>query len=126
MSNKTAQKKLGKSFPSWRYGPGYVAPKDGQPEPSEHAQIFNSEADVPAGWVDHPSKLKIAAAPAEAMPAAPAKKLTKAERAAADAAATEEAKRQELLAKAREKFGGIVPDSASVAELESALNGNGS
>lgn len=33
------------TFPSWRYGPG------GQ------AQIFQSEADVPKGWFDHPSKL---------------------------------------------------------------------
>jgi hypothetical protein len=33
-------------FPSYRYGP------DGQ------AKICQSEDDVPAGWVDHPSKVK--------------------------------------------------------------------
>lgn len=33
-------------FPSWRYGPG------GQ------SQIFNSEEEVPAGWVDHPHKVE--------------------------------------------------------------------
>lgn len=34
------------TFPSFRYGP------DGA------AQVFQCAADVPAGWVDHPSKLK--------------------------------------------------------------------
>lgn len=34
------------TFPSWRYGP------DGE------AAIFDDEDDVPAGWVDHPSKVK--------------------------------------------------------------------
>jgi hypothetical protein len=37
------------SFPSWRYGP------DGK------SAVFESEADVPAGWEDHPSKLAGAA-----------------------------------------------------------------
>lgn len=36
-------------WPSWRYGP------KGQ------EAVFESEADVPKGWVDHPSKLKDAA-----------------------------------------------------------------
>lgn len=40
-------------YPAWRHGP------DGQ------SAIFDSEADVPKGWVDHPSKVKGAAAPAE-------------------------------------------------------------
>jgi hypothetical protein len=31
-------------WPSWRYGP------------NGEADIFESEADVPAGWHDHPSK----------------------------------------------------------------------
>lgn len=40
-------------FPSWRYGPG------------DAAEIFNSAADVPKGWEDHPGKVaeKPAAAP---------------------------------------------------------------
>jgi hypothetical protein len=47
-------------WPSWRFGPG------GQ------SAVFESEADVPAGWVDHPTKVKDAAAPAPKTPA-PAK-----------------------------------------------------
>lgn len=47
-------------FPSWRYGP------KGQ------SGVFESEADVPAGWVDHPSLVKEAAAPAEPKTPAPA------------------------------------------------------
>lgn len=35
-------------FPSWRYGP------DGA------QAVFQSADDVPAGWVDHPSKFKSA------------------------------------------------------------------
>lgn len=31
-------------FPSWRYGP------------NGKSAVFESEADVPAGWHDHPSK----------------------------------------------------------------------
>jgi hypothetical protein len=38
-------------FPSWRYGP------DGE------AEVFTSEADVPKGWEDHPSKVKETKAP---------------------------------------------------------------
>jgi hypothetical protein len=34
-----------KEWPAWRYGPG------------EASGIFESEGDVPKGWVDHPSKL---------------------------------------------------------------------
>lgn len=41
------------AFPAWRHGP------DGQ------SAVFDSEADVPKGWVDHPSKVKGAPAPAE-------------------------------------------------------------
>lgn len=33
-------------WPSWRYGPGGAS------------DIFQSEAEVPAGWADHPSKVK--------------------------------------------------------------------
>jgi len=33
-----------KNWPAWRYGPG------------GEAEIFASEADVPSGWKDHPSK----------------------------------------------------------------------
>jgi hypothetical protein len=36
-------------FPGWRYGP------NGQ------SAIFESEKDIPAGWVDHPSLVKGAA-----------------------------------------------------------------
>jgi hypothetical protein len=36
------------SFPAWRYGP------------KGEAEVFQSEADVPKGWVDHPSKVKAA------------------------------------------------------------------
>lgn len=35
-------------YPSFRYGPG------------EKAEIFYHAADVPAGWEDHPSKVKAA------------------------------------------------------------------
>ncbi len=35
----------GSDWPAWRYGP------DGA------AEIFASESEVPAGWVDHPSKV---------------------------------------------------------------------
>lgn len=54
-------------FPGWRYGP------NGQ------SAIFESEADVPTGWQDHPSKVtKAPKAPApvkaaQAKGAAPAK-----------------------------------------------------
>ena len=42
-------------FPTWAYGPG------GQ------ADIFHREEDIPAGWVDHPSKVEDKAAkPAKA------------------------------------------------------------
>lgn len=37
------------NFPAWRYGP------DGQ------SAVFDSEADVPNGWEDHPTKVKGAA-----------------------------------------------------------------
>jgi hypothetical protein len=43
-------------WPSWRFGPG------GQ------SAVFESEADVPKGWVDHPTKVK-----GEAKEPAPAK-----------------------------------------------------
>lgn len=36
-------------WPAWRYGPGGAS------------QIFENEADVPAGWTDHPSKAETAA-----------------------------------------------------------------
>jgi hypothetical protein len=45
------------AWPSWRFGP------DGA------SQIFESEDEVPEGWVDSPSKLKGKKAPAE--PATP-------------------------------------------------------
>jgi len=101
-------------WPSWRYGP------------NDQAMICNTQADVPEGWVDHPSKL-VAPEPApepapentqKPAPAAPVSK--KAEKA--------EAYRQALLKEARAKFG-AVPEEATVAELEAALapkapNGN--
>lgn len=37
---------MAETFPSWRYGP------DGQ------ARKCESAADVPAGWTDHPSRVK--------------------------------------------------------------------
>lgn len=46
-------------FPGWRYGPG-----------GKHA-LFESEADVPAGWVDHPSLVKGAASAPEGAKTAP-------------------------------------------------------
>jgi hypothetical protein len=36
-------------FPQWAYGPGGAA------------DVFNSADEIPAGWVDHPSKVKGAA-----------------------------------------------------------------
>lgn len=41
-------------FPSWRYGP------DGA------SAVFEREEDVPAGWADHPCKVKGGDPPAEA------------------------------------------------------------
>lgn len=38
-------------FPTWRYGP------------NDQADIFHSSADVPKGWEDHPSKVKVAEVP---------------------------------------------------------------
>lgn len=52
-------------FPSFRYGP------NGQ------AMVCQSKADVPSGWVDHPSKVKGAPDPEKAE--APAKRLPRAE-----------------------------------------------
>lgn len=47
-------------FPSWRYGP------NGQ------SGVFESAADVPTGWVDHPSLVgKAKVAPTAKDPAAP-------------------------------------------------------
>lgn len=43
-------------FPGWRYGP------------NGKSAVFESEADVPNGWVDHPSLVKGTAAPAAAAP----------------------------------------------------------
>lgn len=49
-------------FPSWRYGP------NGQ------SGVFESEADVPTGWVDHPSLVKVGGDKLPKTPAAAAKK----------------------------------------------------
>lgn len=43
-------------WPAWRYGP------------NEQAAIFQTEADVPKGWADHPSKA-FTPAPVEQKPA---------------------------------------------------------
>lgn len=40
-----------KNWPAWRYGP------EGE------SRVFDSEAEVPAGWQDHPSKVTAKAAP---------------------------------------------------------------
>lgn len=95
-------------WPAWRY-------HESKPE----GQVFQNAEDVPAGWVDHPAKIgQDDAAPVKA-PAAPAAstRKTKAEK--------DEERRLALLAEARKKFGDIVPDTATIAELESSLNGNG-
>jgi hypothetical protein len=34
-------------WPSWRFGP------------NGEAEVFEAEADVPAGWTDHPSKVTV-------------------------------------------------------------------
>jgi hypothetical protein len=60
-------------WPSWRFGPG------GQ------SAVFESEADVPKGWVDHPSKVK-----GEAKEPAPAKSEAKQPAKAPAAAASAE------------------------------------
>lgn len=60
-------------FPSWRYGP------------DEQSKVCASAAEVPEGWVDHPSKVGLAEP-----------KLTKAEKAAA-AKAAEEAELQAMI-----------------------------
>lgn len=46
-------------FPTWAYGP------------NGKSGIFERAEDIPAGWTDHPSKVK-AAAPAATKPTAPA------------------------------------------------------
>lgn len=104
-------------WPAWRYH-----------ETCPEGQIFQNAEDVPPGWVAHPSKIGGAepapqgAGSPQTTPA-PSGRKTKAEK--------EEEKRLALLAQARAKFGDIVPATASIAELESALNpaasnGNGS
>lgn len=90
-------------WPAWRYGP------DGQ------EKIFQSEKDVPAGWEDHPSKVKIAPVKAKSV----TKKSVKA--AALDAEAIAEARREELFARAKELFNDV-PEDATIEELEEHLN----
>lgn len=74
-------------WPSWRFGPG------GQ------SAVFESEADVPVGWVDHPTKVKGAAPPAKAKPAK-AKPAEKAESKPKAAPAAKRAGRPSKAAKA--------------------------
>lgn len=103
-----------KFWPAWRY---HADCPDGQ--------IFNSQDEVPAGWVDHPSKINASglvtkavdnkSAGSEPKPAA-AKKPTKAEAA--------EETRLQYLAAAQAKFGSTaVPANATVAELIEGLGG---
>jgi len=114
-----------KFWPKWFYGPGYVAPAHGEAEPTEFARVFNSQDEVPAGWVDHPSKLNVSgmvtksvdnkSAGSEPKAAAP-KKATKAEAA--------EEQRLQYLAAAQARFGDVaVPANASLAELIEGLGG---
>lgn len=49
-----------KDFPAWMYGP------------NDAAEIFESADDIPAGWVDHPSKVKASKVEAKAAPKKPA------------------------------------------------------
>lgn len=107
-----------KYFPSWRYH-----------ESCPEGQIFQNEEDVPAGWVDHPSKIG-GAAPVKQGAGSPQTNAppTGGRKSKAD---KDEEKRAALLAQARAKFGDIVPATATIAELEEALNpaapnGNGS
>lgn len=111
-----------KYWPKWFYGPGYVAPAHGESEPAELARIFNSQDEVPDGWVDHPLKLQAKGAPVAATPAAAsptpvvAKRATKAEQA--------EETRLKYLAAAQAKFGDtVVPPNSSTAELIEGLGG---
>lgn len=65
------------SWPAWYYGP------------NDQAEIFESAADVPTGWVDHPAKVeeapvpKVAKVPAAKAPTEPAAKKTRAKKQAA-------------------------------------------
>lgn len=54
-------------WPSWRFGPG------------GKKAVFESEDDVPAGWVDHPSKVGKAEPKAEPKPATKRTRKPKAE-----------------------------------------------
>lgn len=47
------------SWPAWYYGPNNAG------------AVFDKEADVPAGWVDHPSKVSGAKAPTPPMATPP-------------------------------------------------------
>lgn len=64
-------------FPSWRYGP------DGQ------SAIFASEADIPAGWAEHPSAVRDAPA-ASALKKRGRPRAAETDQAAEDEAAFEE------------------------------------
>ena len=76
-----AQPYVFQAFPSYRYGP------------NGEAEVFESEADVPEGWLDHPSKFNAPEADAPTAKATPQKRQTAAEKkaAAAEAAAAEAA-----------------------------------
>lgn len=114
-----------KFWPTWFYGPGYIAPAHGEAEPAEFARIFNAQEDVPEGWVDHPSKINTSGLVTKVVDnksagsepkAAVAKKATKAEAA--------EETRLQYLAAAQAKFGPVaVPANASLAELIEGLGG---
>lgn len=57
------------SWPAWYYGP------------NDQAEIFESAADVPADWVDHPAKVGETPAPkVTKAPAEPSAKKTRAKK----------------------------------------------
>lgn len=103
-------------WPSYRY----------HPTECPEGKVFKRPEDVPVGWVSHlkdfvEPKAEAPEAPANAPGKEPtAKELKAAAKAAAIAAEAAEKERQELLAKARERFG-AVPDDATIDQLKAAL-----
>lgn len=102
-------------FPGWRYGP------------NDEAAIYEREEDVPEGHFETVAEAKEFAAtksePKELAPASPTGKEPKAPRSPKPATKrvdATEARRQELLAEAREHWKDT-PDDATILELEAAL-----
>ncbi len=102
-----AQPYVFQAFPSYRYGP------------NGEAEVFESEADVPEGWLDHPSKFNAPEADAPTAKVTPQKRQTAAEKKAAAAEAADadlDSKTDEELAELLKGYGYEV-DGAARADI---------